>query len=365
MNGGIVVKKTQMTTEKKYQLKRHANRKIELLLAKLGIAFSSRENLIQACCPCKQHGGDGNNPTSFSWRPDIGYWICWTHHCEEKFGNDIFGLVRSVTGLPFDQCVPWIIQALKNENVDVEKQLAPDNTNPRVNVLHVHDPVPEHNLKFLKKDYSYPKSRGLDPYILEKYQSGVWSRIGTYMHDRFVLPIRDHQGFVVGFTGRTLHEKEWFESRGLRYVKWIHGRHFDKFPSKNELFTSSILFNLNNAQKHTISKNCKKIIIVEGPFDGIKLEMAGIQNWVATLGTTFSAVQKSLLIKAGITDIFVAYDNDKPINSNELGAGDRGYEKIIKVVGDFMNTHRVQLTDKDPGEMSVEEIKKVFGEAKC
>ena len=354
-----------MTPDKKYQIKRHANRKIDVILDKLGVAYSSKDNLIQACCPCKQHGGDGNNPTSFSWRPDIGYWICWTHHCEQKFGNDIFGLVRSITGLPFDQCVPWILQALKDENVDVNQNLAPDNAAAKANVLHVHDPVPEHNLKFLKKDYSYAKSRGFDPYILEKYEAGVWNRIGTYMHNRLVFPIRDHQGFVVGFTGRTLYEKEWFEKKGLKYVKWIHGRHFDKFPNKNELFISSVLFNLHNAQKYINTKNCKKIILVEGPFDGMKLEMAGVHNWVATLGTSFSAVQKSLLVKAGITDIFVAYDNDKAMSSDQLGAGDRGYEKVIKTVGNLMNVRRVALSDKDPGEMSTDEIQKTFGDCQC
>ena len=106
-----------MTTNKD-ALRIKANRNITSILDKLGVTYNDRGNLIQATCPCKQHGGDGNNTSAFSWRHDIGYWVCWTHHCQDSYGNDIFGLVRSVLGLDFIGAVKWISDAMDNK-VDI------------------------------------------------------------------------------------------------------------------------------------------------------------------------------------------------------------------------------------------------------
>ena len=94
----------KMSDEEKKSLRNHANRNIAYLLDQLAISYTDRgDGLIQSCCGCKQHGGDRDNPTAFSWRPDLGKWVCWTHHCEEARGNDIFGLVSSVLGSNFKE----------------------------------------------------------------------------------------------------------------------------------------------------------------------------------------------------------------------------------------------------------------------
>lgn len=80
--------KMMTTKPPRARIREHANSNINRILDILGITYVRRGDLVQACCPCKQHPGDGNNPTAFSWRDSAGHWVCLTHHCEQEFGGD-------------------------------------------------------------------------------------------------------------------------------------------------------------------------------------------------------------------------------------------------------------------------------------
>ncbi len=338
------------TTKKidKENIRLHAGRNITSILDKLGIAYSQRGNLLQSTCPCNQHGGDGDNPIAFSWRTDIQHWICWTHHCEETYGGDIFGLIRSVFELNFNDAVFWVSDFLLKENIDISEDA--EKPQPQKMGIVIHNPLDETRLKFLKPEPEFLLNRGYSVEVLNKFQIGYWNRLGTFMHNRVIVPVRDHQGFLVGFSGRTVIAEEDWEINGIK-EKWLHGRYFDRFPIKGEFNTSSLLFNLHNARTFIGSE--RRLFLVEGPLDGLKLEMAGIHNWIATLGVHFDYRHRILLIKYGINRISIAYDGDK--------AGESAYLKLQKSFGDLFNTDRILLpADKDPGDLSVDEIKKLF-----
>jgi hypothetical protein len=161
------------TSEKVKTLRINANRNILGLLDKLGIAYSRRGPLLQACCMCKHHGGDGTNPTAFSWRTDYGRWVCFTHHCETAYGTDIIGLVRSVLGMNFRQSVQWIEEALASG--ELGETIVDTAVNPTKPKLRLHEPVVEDRVKFLQPDLSYLVNRGFDPVVLKRYQVGTGS----------------------------------------------------------------------------------------------------------------------------------------------------------------------------------------------
>ena len=332
----------------KEKLRIHAGRNIKFLLDKLGVNYSDRGLLLQACCPCKHHSGDGNNRTAFSWRLDIQHWICWSHHCQEKYGSDVFGLVRSILDLPFHEIIDWvynIFQNLKSSDLDCDMIIPHRNGN----VIHIHKPLDETKIKFLQPDPIYLLKRGFNKQVLRDYQIGFWSRLGTFMHDRVVVPVRDHKGYLVGFTGRTIYPDEKWEEKQIM-SKWLHGRYFDRWPIVGEFVTGSILFNLNKAKNHI---GLDKIIyLVEGPLDGLKLEEAGVYNWIATLGVNFRAIHRSLLVNLGINKLGVAYDNDS--------AGLDGFEKVKKVVGSLFEIYYIHLPSKDPGLMTTKDIQEIF-----
>ena len=350
---------TRMSDEEKKALRNHANRNITYLLDKLAFRYIDRgDGLIQATCSAMQHGGDRNNPTAFSWRADLGKWVCWTHHCEETRGNDIFGLVSSTLGTNFKETAKWIHDRLAEKNIDIMQDALPPENMYRGTALHTHEPIKEEHLKFLQSDPEYLIRRGFSAEVLRDYQVGLWMRLGTYMHDRVVFPIRDHEGFLVGYTGRTIHPESYFTDKGVQYTKWIHGRHYNQWPRRGDLLISSLLFNLNRAKRCLGSH--KRMIVVEGPLDGMKLEMAGIHNWVATLGTTFCANHRTLLVKYGVTNLYVAYDNDV-----ETHAGDKGWERLKRVVGDIFDIHRVEIPGHDCGDLSIEQLQILFKDVGC
>jgi hypothetical protein len=350
----------QMNDKYRSTLRKYANRNITYLLDQLGVTYSERGNLIQASCPCSQHGGDGDNETAFSWRTDIGHWVCWSHACEEVYGNDIFGLIRSIVRLSFRDSITWLESKFSDKKIDLNVDL-PDltSTTDRRDFFHVHVPLDEQRLRFLKKHPKYLIDRGFDPRILDVHEVGLWSRLGTYMHNHIVFPVRDHESHLVGFTGRTICSKEWYESRGLKYRKWKHGRYYDRFPQTGELFTSSILYNLYRARKYLADERI--IILVEGPLDGFKLDMAGIHNWVATLGTKFSPNHRSLLVQLGVNKLYVAYDNDSPRGPKLEQPGEKGWRRVNKIVGNLFSTERIlPPIDIDLGSMTVPDIKEMF-----
>lgn len=354
----------KISDSEKNALRNHANRNITYLMDKLAMRYMDRgDGLIQSICPCKQHGGNRDNPTAFSWRPDIGKWICWSHHCEEAYGNDIFGLVSSVLGTSFKDTNKWVHERLAEKNVDVSQTVLPPENAYRGTSLHTHEPLKEDNLRFLQMDPEYLLNRGFSKEVLRDYQAGLWQRVGTYMHDRVVFPIRDHDGFLVGYTGRTIHPESYFEAKGIQYRKWTHGRHYNQWPKVGDLLISSLLFNLNRAKCRLGQQ--RNIIIVEGPLDGMKLEMAGIHNWVATLGTSFCANHRTLLVKYGVTDLYVAYDNDEERGPTKRKAGEDGLVRLKRVVGDIFNVHRVEIPGHDCGDLSTEQLQQIFKGIGC
>lgn len=352
---------TNVTENNKRNIRNHSNRNLAYILDRLGVNFNERgDGLIQACCPCEQHGGDRDNSTAFSWRLDLGKWVCWTHHCEEHYGNDIFGLVSSIKKINFREAVKWLSEQLESKDVNVSDPIADPENLHRGTQLHIHEPLSEDNLKFLQPDPQYLLNRGFDLEILRSYEVGLWQRMGTYMHDRVVFPVRDHEGYLVGYTGRTIHDKEYFTRRGLQYAKWIHGRHYNQWPQRGDIFTSSILFNLHRAKKYLGIH--KRLILVEGPLDGMRLQEAGIYNWAATLGTNFCHSHRTLLVKAGVTDLFNAYDADDPAKyKDNKSPGEEGWKRMHRIVGDLFNLHKVDLPPgHDCGNLEVGQLQQIF-----
>jgi DNA primase len=277
------------------------------------------------------------------------HWICWSHHCESRWGGDIIGLIRSVKNLNFTDAIRWLERfAEGNEENEEVVILSYDNSKPKL-----HNPLKEDLLSYLRPLYTPLVNRGFSEEILKKYGVGFWSRPGTFMNNRLIFPIRDIDGYLVGFSGRTIFSKEMFEEKQIDYKKWIHGRYYHKFPKKGEFYTSSLMYNLFSSKNHL--GESRKMVLVEGPLDGYKLSMAGINNWVATFGTHISPAQITLLLSANVNSLYIAYDNDENL------AGQIASSNVKKKASDFFHLYDIELPDgQDPGSLSVDEVKDVF-----
>lgn len=111
--------------------------------------------------------------------------------------------------------------------------------------------------------------------IPSKGKSGAVDR---FRH-RLMIPLRDHHGNTVGFTGRVLRAED-----NPKYMNSPQTQIYDK---------SSLLYGLFLAK--TAIKKAREVVIVEGNLDVVASHKAGVENVVATSGTALTPQQLRLL----------------------------------------------------------------------
>ncbi|MBD2336507.1 DNA primase [Calothrix sp. FACHB-156] len=137
--------------------------------------------------------------------------------------------------------------------------------------------------------------------------------------DRLMIPIRDIQGRVIGFGGRTLTDEQ---------PKYLNS-------PETELFSKGkTLFALDQA-KSGISQ-FDQAVVVEGYFDAIALHAAGINNVVASLGTALSLDQVRLVLR---------YTDSKQLvlNFDADNAGTNAASRAIGEIAELAYMGEVQL----------------------
>ncbi|MCP9809554.1 DNA primase [Cyanobium sp. HWJ4-Hawea] len=169
--------------------------------------------------------------------------------------------------------------------------------------------------------------------VPRKARSGETSQ-GFYdrFRHRVMVPIRDRQGRVIGFGGRSLDGGE------PKYLNSPETEVFEK--GKN-------LFGLERAAS-AIRKD-DRAVVVEGYFDVIALHAAGITNAVASLGTALSSQQITQLCRCCEgRRLILNFDSD--------GAGVRAAQRAIGEVEQLALQGQLELrvlhlpSGKDPDE---------------
>lgn len=317
-------------------IKNWGNSHVLAILNHFGVAYNDIGKYLLSKCPVPYHAGNGDNPRAFVWSFSKNSWRCYTHMCQEDTSSDIVGFVMSMKEIAFPQALNYINELKNGELKDAAA--IPVNRQPSINTENA--PIDKDKLSILMPD-TYFIGRGISKEVLAKHKVGYWQKTGTFMDRRAIVPVFDALNNLVGFSGRiTINDTE--------QAKWVHGKDF--VTRKAGVFNkSSILYNLNNAAE--VIKKTKKVFIVEGPIDVWKLEMAGINNVVATLGLGLTFEQQKLLISLGVEVVVLCYDKD------ENGAGQQAAKRVEEQIS---NIFRVEIKhptkDKDYGEMNIPEI---------
>ncbi len=177
---------------------------------------------------------------------------------------------------------------------------------------------------------------GLAPELLEAAGLVVPRKGGNGFYDRFrhrvIVPIRDRQGRVIGFGGRSLDGTE---------PKYLNSPETEVFEKGKHLF------GLDRASS-AIRKD-DRAVVVEGYFDVIALHAAGVTNSVASLGTALSSQQ--------ITQLCRCSDGKRIVlNFDADGAGIRAANRAIGEVEQLALQGQLELrvlhlpSGKDPDE---------------
>lgn len=135
-------------------------------------------------------------------------------------------------------------------------------------------------------------------------------RLFDRFHSRVIFPFFSRSGKVIGFAGRLLKNKE-------NVGKYVNSPTSVLFEKHNELFG---LFQAKNA---IMRLNC--CYLVEGQMDVISMVQAGIENVVASGGTSLTEPQIKLLHRF-TSHITILYDGDKA----GIKAALRGIDMILQ-----------------------------------
>lgn len=139
------------------------------------------------------------------------------------------------------------------------------------------------------------------------------NRIYDRFRERFIIPIRDLRGRVIGFGARALEDGQM-----PKYLNSPQTVLFDK---------SVILFGMDEARRSM--RELEHVIIVEGYMDVIQAHQAGFKNVVATMGTALTKEHVQQLSKY-VNRIILALDADVAGAKATL----RGLEVAREVLGD-------------------------------
>ncbi|QFS46627.1 DNA primase [Nostoc sphaeroides] len=171
--------------------------------------------------------------------------------------------------------------------------------------------------RYLVEDKHYPAQILEKAGLIKPRSSGG----GYYdvFRDRLMIPIRDVQGRVIAFGGRTLTDEQ---------PKYLNS-------PETELFSKGkTLFALDQA-KGGISQ-VDQAVVVEGYFDAIALHAVGINNAVASLGTALSLEQVRLILRyTESKQLVLNFDADK--------AGTNAAERAISEIAELAYKGEVQL----------------------
>ena len=145
---------------------------------------------------------------------------------------------------------------------------------------------------------------------------------------RITFPLWDKDGNIVGFSARIY--------RGEKDVsKYMNSRE-TKIFKKGET-----LYNYHNAKDY--AKREKKIIVVEGFMDAIRVSLSGIKNVVALQGTAMTSDQINLLKRLRVK-VILCLDNDNAGLMATVANGD-------ELVKSGVETYVIRLSgEKDPDE---------------
>lgn len=156
-------------------------------------------------------------------------------------------------------------------------------------------------LSYVKeKDYLLDDIENLG--LIKKSQNGKYY---DKYRNRLIFPIINHYGKVIGFGGRSIDST---------IPKYLNSPESEVFKKRYNLYGLNIFKKQSN----------KDIILVEGYMDVIGLNNQGIDQAVASLGTSLTNDQAKLL-KRYAKNVFICYDEDNA----GIKATDRAIEILL------------------------------------
>jgi DNA primase len=318
---------------------------LQMAIERYGIPLRKvNTNTLRGKCPLPAHGSEKSNEsfTATLTKGVGGAWACQSHSCIKsrgRVGGNVLDFVAameqcSVRDAAIKLQMWFLVPAAGKSHELVGKE-------PRAEISAGKEPqverVPEKNngvgesesnkpltftLQNIDHAHPYLTERGVTEEIAKTFGVGFFPGKGS-MQNRIVFPVRNRQGELVAYAGRSIDGSE------PRY----------KFPAG---FRKSLeLYNLHRVRGET------SIVVVEGFFDCMKVTQAGFPC-VALMGSTMSKMQEKHLEDFG--HVVVMLDGDETGKTAAEGIVDR-LRRIVFHVDLVELTKGVQPDQLSTGEL--------------
>ncbi|MBE3554127.1 MAG: DNA primase, partial [Thermicanus sp.] len=297
---------------------------------------------------------------SFTVVPDKQFFYCFGCHA----GGDVLKFIMEIEGFSYVESIQYLAEkaGIPLPEMETRGQSEEDLKKERMREAHLlATKYYHHVLNYTRTGETareYLKERGLDFNTIRTFQIGyapgkdyltkfltkqgfdldemveagllIKSEKGNLYRDRFtdriLFPIEDLKGQVVGFSGRTL---------GDGKPKYLNT------PETPLFRKSSILFNFHRAKKSIRSSG--QVILMEGHMDVITAYQAGIENVIASQGTSFTE-EMARFLRRYVEQVTLCYDGDE--------AGQESTSRAATILEEHGLSVRVALLrdGKDPDE---------------
>ncbi len=277
---------------------------------------------FKAICPFHQE-----KTPSFVVSPERQIWHCFGS-CNE--GGDIIKFLMKWENITFIEALRELAEkaGVKLQRLDIEDKI----WNKKERLMQANHLAAEYftyilfKTAFGKKAQEYLKSRQINSKIAQKFQLGYapqsWDSLLSFLqkkkfspleisdaglvvrgerggfYDRFrgrlIFPIKDSRGNAIGFSGRSLDEKE-------KAAKYINTPETMLYHKRESLYGIDLT-------KEAIKK-ARNVLVVEGEFDVIVPYEHGIENVVAIKGSAVTREQL-MLLKRYTDRVTLALDAD-------------------------------------------------------
>jgi len=224
-------------------------------------------------------------------------------------------------------------QWLSNKDIQFDEQKIRQKTLEKLNYKKFYS---KDNLSKLIRNHNYWINRGVNKETLELFKGGLDNGIeGGKFYNRYVFPILDDHGNILGFSGRLTKHSE-------RAPKWKH-------IGQKSHWTYPSFISSNYIQK------TNEIIIVESIGDMLSLFNSGVKNVIVAFGVTLSKSIINFTLRHKLNRIVIALNND----SNNNNVGNKAAMKFKNELSKHFNEDKIKIrlpNQKDFGEMSKLEI---------
>jgi hypothetical protein len=207
---------------------------------------------------------------------------------------------------------------------------------------------------------TYMRGRGFAPEVLEDWGFGfdTWTQ-------RVAIPVRDADGVLVGFKGRSIDDRTQakylllgdVEGRSPRYGV---GYGFDMHDHR------TVVFGLDRALRMLGDSRPRRAVLPEGELDVVAAQAAGVP--AVAPGTTSITPEQLWLLRAHIDELVLCYDAGQAGDDAVWGCVDEGSGKwrpgLVETISPFFTLYVCDDHEGDPASMAPAQVRRLVADAK-